>query len=266
MARPCIVPWSIGLGLWVCLASSVSPLAACELKDPVRLDASVTRLTEHGDVLLSDGRLAKLSGIRMLLPEQGQPDAMATALEHLVSTWRDKAIIAAERDAMPDRWARQAVTVARESGNSDAHFALSLVRHGFAMAWPAELPPNCRNLYLQAEDAARRTNLGRWTQMQHKALDAGDGLAVAARAGQIAILSGRINHIGQTRRAMYFNFGARGVGASAELGLSTWRVLERQGWTRESLRGKIVRVRGVVSDGRPARLVLGDMSALEFLN
>jgi hypothetical protein len=251
-----------GLGL----AAMVSPLLACAADGRPALHASLLRMTEHGDLILGDNGRARLAGIRMMRAEPGQPDPLGSRFDELVRPWRDQGTVLVNADQRPDRWGRQLASVISTTGKPDAHLGLSLVRNGFALAWAAELPPNCRNIYLQAEQDARRSGLGRWTQMQHKALDAANGAEVAFRAGHVAVMSGRVNHVGQTRRATYLNFGARGAGASAELGLSTWRQLEGQGWTRDGLKGKIVRVRGVVMEGRPARLLLGDASAIEFLN
>ncbi|MGL4439912.1 MAG: hypothetical protein ACRCUE_11610 [Bosea sp. (in: a-proteobacteria)] len=251
--------------VWLAASAALAPLVACEIEGAKPGAGHLLRLTEHGDLLLSDNSLGRLAGIRMLRPEPGQPDPVAARFEELTRPWRERGEVWTGPER-PDRWGRQRVSLNLAGGKPDASLALHLVRNGFAITWAAELPPNCRIVYLQAEDAARRANVGRWTQMQHNALDAANGADVAARAGQVAVMSGRINHVGQTRRTTYLNFGARGVGASAELGVSTWRLLEGQGWTRDGLKGKIVRVRGVVMEGRPAKLLLGDASAIEFLN
>lgn len=219
---------------------------------------------------MTGGNLGRLTGVRLMMPDAARSDptdgVTAATLAQLAKTWRDQGIVWTADQQRPDRWGRRFVHLTSDGTNLDTDFGLSLIKHGFAITWPSELPPNCRNQYLQAEETARRMDLGRWKHMQHKALDAGNGSDVATRAGQVALMQGRITHIGQTRRATYLNFGARAIGASAELGLSTWRDLERQGWTRDTLRGKIVRVRGVVGEGTPARLMLGDASALELVN
>lgn len=255
-----------GAVCWLGIACAPAPLQACEMAQMQPAGTGLLRMSEQGDIVLSDRSPARLLGIRIIRPEPGQPDPFAASLADLVRPWREQGNVLGNPEARPDRWGRHAVTVTRETGRPDAHLGLSLVRNGFAITWAAELPPNCRILYLQAEEAARRSNMGRWTQMQHRALDAANGTEVASRAGQVAVMSGRVTHVGQTRRATYLNFGARGTGASAELSMSAWRSLEGQGWTRDGIKGKIVRVRGVVMESRPARLLLGDASAIEFLN
>ena len=71
-------------------------------------------------------------------------------------------------------------------------------------------------------------------------------------------------HVGQTRATSHLNFGARQIGASAEFGMPVWRALERQGWTTQTLRGQNIRVCGVASLGRPARVLVDDVSSIEF--
>ena len=77
-------------------------------------------------------------------------------------------------------------------------------------------------------------------------------------------MQGSIVHVGQTRATSHLNVGARQIGASAEFGMPVWRALERQGWTTQTLRGQNVRVRGIASRGRPARVLVDDVSSIEF--
>lgn len=94
--------------------------------------------------------------------------------------------------------------------------------------------------------------------------DAGDGARVAVKAGKVIVMQGNIKHVGQTRATGHLNFGARQIGASAAFGMAVWRALERQGWTTQTLRGQNVRVRGVASLGRPARVLVDDVSSIKF--
>jgi hypothetical protein len=82
----------------------------------------------------------------------------------------------------------------------------------------------------------------------------------------MVVMQGHVSHIGQTRRAAFLNFGARGTGASAELSLLVWRDLERKGWTCDSLRGQILRLCGVVRTPNPARMLITDASSVETVD
>lgn len=132
------------------------------------------------------------------------------------------------------------------------------------MVWPPELPPDCRIRYLQAEQQARQARRGCWAVAELGLQDAGDGARVAVKAGKVIVMQGNIKHVGQTRATGHLNFGARQIGASAVFGMPLWRALERQGWTTQTLRGQNVRVRGVASLGRPARVLVDDVSSIKF--
>ncbi|MCO4052576.1 MAG: hypothetical protein HEQ16_00605 [Bosea sp.] len=248
------------LGLGPCLAAAL----ACEAPQAPVLGAAVNGIDARGDLTLSSGEGARLVGLRF--PEPPGQWLDPASLDALLAPYRGLAPIAADPAARTDRWGRIPVWVASSSGNQADSLALALLREGLALTWPPELPPNCRILYLNAEAAARGSAKGRWSDMQNAVLEAADGAAVAMRAGQLALMQGRVMHVGQTRRAIYLNFGRRGEGASAELSLAIWREMEREGWTSASIRGRMVRIRGIVSEARPARLLVGAASALEKLD
>jgi hypothetical protein len=246
---------------WACCASA--PAQACEsrLAGPsaeVVLRAPMALNPAGGDPVLDDGRPVRLRG---LLPraEQGAAAALAALQQGGLSFTQTAALAAMP----PDRWGRRLGDGWHDT--TGENLALTMLTQGLALAWPSELPPNCRILYLEAEAKARDNGRGLWGSPQGRLLEAADGAAVAARAGEIAVMQGRVAHVGQTRRALYLNFGERGVGASAEVPLSVWRGLERAGLSRAALRGRMVRLRGVALTGRPARLLINDASHLEWL-
>ena len=251
-----------GLALAIALViATAGPVMSCEMSVAEPLQAGFDGITTEGDVALVDGTRAHLPGLRLrILP--GSEDELATML----TPWARVMPYLLKDAAKPDRWNRQAVSLRRGSGSDGQDLATELLKSGFAITWPAELPPNCRNLYLKAEAAARDALRGIWKDQRFGMLDASNGTDIAARAGQIAVMNGRVNHVGQTRRATYLNFGARGTGASVEIGLGIWRDLERQGWTRERFKGQVVRVRGVIAEARPARMLVLHASALEMVD
>ncbi len=244
----------------VMAAAPGGPAMSCVMAAGEPLQAGLDGMTTEGDIVLGDGMRGRLPGLKVRVPP-GAEDQLAA----LLSPWAGIAPRALKDMAGPDRWSRHAVSLTRDAGGGE-NLALELLKSGLAIAWPIELPPNCRNLYLQAESDARKRKHGVWKDPQLGLLDAGQGADVAARAGEIAVMTGRVNHVGQTRRATYLNFGARGTGASAEIALSVWRDLERQGWTRERFKGQVVRVRGVIGEARPARMLVLHASALELVD
>jgi hypothetical protein len=237
------------------LALSHQPAAACWQGTGEAL-AAFTGLSPEGDVMLPGDARGQLAGIRIAPADVGSADLRA-----LLAAWQGQALHDAGA-AQPDRWARRAVVVG-DAGRGD-DLALTLVQHGLAIVWPPDLPPNCRIRYLQAERQARLVRRGRWAVAESRLLEAADGARVALKAGEVVVMEGKVMHVGQTRTTTYLNFGARQVGASAEIAMPVWRALERQGWTTQSLRGQNVRVRGVASLGRPARVLVDDAALIEF--
>jgi hypothetical protein len=220
--------------------------------------AALSGMSDQGDLGFGSS-LGKLPGLRF--PQLSTEDAPVrrAARAALIAPFLGRPPSAGGET--PDRWGRHPVELASLDGLPSV--SLVLLRAGEALAWPAELPYPCRASYLEAERMAQRARLGFWSRSGSSLLDAGDGASVAARAGTVAVMRGRVMHVGQTRRAAYLNFGTRGAGASAELSLAAWRELERQGWTRDRMKGQNVTVRGVVSEARPARMLVGDAALVD---
>ena len=228
-----------------CWAGSGKPLAS-----------GFSGLSPEGHVRLPCDELGRLVGVRI-----GPADGASNDVQALLKAWEGQA----RRDSGqpgPDCWSRLPVVAGDADRGDDP--GLALVQHGFAMVWPPELPPRCRIRYLQAEQQVRHTRRGRWAVAELGLHDAGDGGRVALKAGEVIVMQGNIMHVGQTRATSHLNFGARQIGASAAFGMPVWRALERQGWTTQTLRGQNVRMRGVASLGRPARVLVDDVSSITF--
>ncbi len=207
------------------------------------------RLTANGDLALSDGRLARLAGIRLLA-------GGAATLEAYLG---GRAVLSVNEIASADRWGR--VTVALRRDGHD--LAIALLQSGLAAVDPATVPGNCLNSYYQAERGARRAGLGAWPV--HPPIDGSDGPAIAARAGQWAIVEGQIVSVGITRRSAFLNFGNRGQGSSVMLSLAQWRQIEAKGWTQARLTGQIVVARGVVDGTAQPRLMVETAAAIDVV-
>jgi hypothetical protein len=238
--------------LAICAVLAASPSAAC-----VALRGEVMgRADEQAagpDLALRGGGLLRVAGV-MLEPAQAAAAARATA---------GSVAYAAGGAGARDRWGRRLAALAAPDG---VDVGLMLLQQGFGLARPDELPPNCRNSYLQAETVARLARLGVWSAADAPFAQGADGEAVRLLAGRQAVIEGVIRNTGLTRRALFLNLGPRGAGASVEASLGAMRELERQGWTREAMRGQKLRVRGVVMEARPARLIITRASAIEWLN
>lgn len=253
---PALLAALVMISFVTALAAGPAAATSCWQGAGEPLASGFSGLSPEGDVRLPGDSRGRLVGVRI-----GPADDASNDLQALLKAWEGQALRGAGQPG-PDRWSRLPVVVGDADRGDD--LGLALVQHGFAMVWPPELPPNCRIRYLQAEQQARRARRGRWAMAELGLYDAGDGARVAMKAGEVIVMQGKVMHVGQTRTTIYLNFGARQIGASAEFGMPVWRALERQGWTTQTLRGQNVRVRGVASLGRPARVLVDDVSSIEF--
>ncbi len=247
-----------GAVMLMLVAATPNPSFACDVANGTRLGSALAGLGKHGDLQLGSGERLRLLGIRLVTPE-----ANRAAIEAVLAPWHGRFPASAVHANGPDRWGRHVGAMVSDGTGQGSDLAMALLSSGHAITWPAELPLACRSRYLEAEQVARAAKRGNWADARKGLLDAAQGADVASRAGEVAVMQGRVMHVGQTRRATYLNFGARGQGASAEIGASVWRELERQGWTRERLRGQNIRARGVISEAQPARMLLTDAASIE---
>ncbi len=241
---------------WLITCPALAAACGWPTQEPSTL--SFDGVTAEGDMLLSDGSRGRLPGLRVRPPAGSEE-----MLSRVLSPWAGAAVALLEPDSGPDRWGRVAVAIVSRGADPGRDLALNLLESGFAMVWPPEMPPNCRIPYLETEAVARRAARGLWAGAGSGLMDATQGQVLAGRAGEMVVMQGRVSHVGQTRRAAFLNFGARGTGASAELSLLVWRDLERKGWTRDSLRGQTLRLRGVIRSANPARMLITDASSVE---
>jgi hypothetical protein len=228
------------------LALSPLPAAACLAPEADATPVILTGIDARGDLISDSGQRLRMAGLTI------PPGVRAEA-------GRMVADIAGAAHSASDRWGRRTLS-------APPSLATTLLHAGLAVTLASDTTPSCLAVYLAAEDAARRAGRGIWGDNAQRPIDARRGEAVMARAGFHALAEGRIAHVGWTRRAAYLNFGRVGEGASAELSSAVWRTLERQGWTRETLTGKTVRIRGVVSAGRRGRVLIDNVAAIEWLD
>ena len=253
---PALLAAFVMISFVTALAAGPAAATSCWEGSGEPLASGFSGLSPEGDVRLPGAARGRLIGVKI-----EPPDGASNDLQALLKAWEGQALRGISQPG-PDRWSRLPVVVGDADRGDD--LGLAPVQHGFAMVWPPELPLNCRIRYLQAEQQARHARRGRWAVAELGLHDAGDGVRVALKAGEVIVMQGKVMHVGQTRTTTYLNFGQRQVGASAESGMPVWRALERQGWTTQTLRGQNVSVRGVASLGRPARVLVDDVSSIEF--
>lgn len=226
-----------------------------------RRGGSVVRLAPAGDLDLvqPDGRLLRLAGLDPPSPGAGLAGfTLADSLTARLST----ADASVETLGSTDRWDRTAALVAL----GGQPLAGLLVRDGLARVRPDDTPPVCLRQLLRLEDEARRARRGLWAEPDGVV----DALAMAGRTdlnGRFTIVEGRVIGLGRGRASIYLNFGTISRhDLSVTVQKRSLQRVEASGMTWTSLKGRRVRVRGIVAGtGRPT-LAIGRPEEIERLD
>lgn len=210
----------------------------------------------RGELVLGSGGRAVLSGLRW-------PDATesAAAASGWLTRHRGRPLTLVRRGE-PDRWGRERVDALVEDEAVD--LAGGLVVAGLAQVDAGEADALCRPALLGLENAARIAKRGVW---QAPARDARDGAALSAEAGRFVVAEGRIVNVGERPARTYLDFVRRGeTGLTVTVSKRTWRHLAERGLSAAGLRGRRVRVRGVVEMWRGPTLDIASADMIEVLD
>jgi hypothetical protein len=211
--------------------------------------AAIERVSQLGDITLADGRLGRLADLDLGI------DAMAAGrwAEHLGAV-RGAILglqVRAEKTPVaPDRWGRLALRLSpTEAATPPLH--RKLVASGLARVWPQGEDDACASSLLAIEAEARDRGLGLWREPGARIFVSDEPQAILAMTGRFAIIQGQVLTVRQRPRRIYLNFGRDFQrDFTATLAPRTVRLLEKAGITPSSLRGKTVRVRGMVGGRR----------------
>lgn len=210
---------------------------------------TVESVTPSGDIKLSDGRLGRLADLDFGVDAVSAgrwPDHVAAIRQILAGL----TVRADEGGGFPDRWGRRPLRISPVEGaalvGASAH--RRLVEKGLARVAPLGEQEACAISLLPLEAAARAQGFGLWREPAARLLGAREIEAIWAMTGRFAIVEGAIVSVSERPRRVYLNFG-RDFRRDfvATLSPKTARLLEKAGITPSSLRGKIVRIRGIIA-------------------
>jgi hypothetical protein len=261
-----------GPGRWIALAAFF-PCAAHGLTPapetgPCSLEgvspATVAAVDERFELLLDDGRRGVLSGL-----EFPQGPARADARARLAAWLVGRDVLVGDLAAGLDRWGRASLRVfAAESEAARSPLvpvASAMLEEGRARFRPDPPAAPCARDYLAAEEAARVARRGLWSGEQPFAAGV-DAAAPLMRRKGLVILEGTISHVGETRSAVYLNFGENGArNVSAMISRRNLIILTALGIGRDGLRGRRVRVRGIIETGFGPRIEIFAPAQIEIL-
>lgn len=241
----------------VCLASAAlaqGPRGQPACPAAARMD-SVTGVTHRGEIVLAGGATALVWGVR--LAEGSEGDAARAMLAAL----NGSAVRIVERRP-PDRWGRIAADVEGPEGD----VALALLGRGLAVADPGDRDGACRPDLASREAAARARGLGLWRE-DGGVLDAEDIAALLARTGRFTIVTGRVRGVGERRFVTYLNFGADwSQDFTVTIRKRTWTKLVAAGLDPADLRGRRIRVRGLIQNRGGPAVTIDAAEAIEILD
>lgn len=162
----------------------------------------------------------------------------------------------------PDRWGRSRIDATVDGEAAD--LAGGIIGAGLAFADAGEGDALCRPALLAVEESARRAGLG---PPRLPVADAEDGPALRAAEGRFAVVQGTVRHVGERSARTYLDFVRRGEdGLSVTVSKRTWRRMLEHGLSADRLRGRLVRVRGVVEIRRGPVLDLVAPESIEVLD
>lgn len=249
-ARPLLT--SLVLVLCRAAAAVAEPAAAC--RTIVLGPDLLTEVSPLGELSFRSGLRGRLDGLR--LPAEG-----GAAREWLGSHVGQ--VLRLERYGEPDRWGRALLLAGADEAVPD--LAAELAGRGLALVDPGERDALCRPGLLLLEDAARRRGAGLWAAAP--VLDALAADRLTAAVGRFVVAEGRIRGIGERRTRTYLNFAPwGGQGLTVMMPARTWRTLVARGWSATALRGRQVRVRGIVELWRGPTIDLVAAEGLEILD
>jgi endonuclease YncB( thermonuclease family) len=229
--------------------------------------ASVSSITERGEIALADGRLARLAGLDIPDPGRGDPESAANARAWLSSRLLGREVGLRVLSARTDRWGRLLadISVTVQSAASPASISLGLLSAGLARVRPETEARDCLAERLAAEDAARTEGLGLWTDPYYGVAEATDLDDLRRRDGQFALVEGVVLRVGGGRDRTWLDFGRRGS-FTAVVATRQAKAFERAGLVLSALAGARIRVRGAMDNRFGLRMAIAEPEQIEQLS
>jgi endonuclease YncB( thermonuclease family) len=201
---------------------------------------------------LKDGREVRLAGIIAANALDGDSNASVRAMDGLNALVAGKSLILYGPKAS-DRYGHVVAQVAFR--DDPAHWLQAdLVSAGIVRVTPEMSGASCAKSLLDLEAEARAGHKGLWQEAHFNIQGAENTDALTAATGRFAVVEGVVRRVGETSSRTYLDFGRRyNQDFSIMIPRSARAGFAAAGIDLKSLRGKRVRVRGVLfSSGGPA--------------
>ena len=255
----------IRAGLWAALLPACFAAAADERPrrgspgcDRVSSSDQFVSVESGGELRLATGGVVRLLDVRLAGGAAGE-----RARAWLATLAREP--VAVRAVGRPDRWDRVAADVAL-AGQGGLDLAELLVGEGFAFVDPGSRDALCRNDLLAVEAGARRRRVGLWSDATWP-VAADDAERLGRAAGQFVIVEGRILSVGERRDRTYLDFGRDwSRDFTVVVPRRSWSAFAARGLSGAELRGRRVRVRGVLEVRRGPTMEITSPDVVEVLD
>lgn len=246
-------------------AKSAQP---CALEPEPGGTHTVTRVLDVETLLLDDGRQVRLIGA--LGPRSwaegvaNRPEPALAAVQDLV---QGRAVELGYGGRRVDRYGRRLAHVFALVGAEKIWVQARLIEGGHARVYALPGSDECLTELLAKEQLARQSDLGLWSLPDNRVQSADKVRELMQRAGQFAIVEGRVRHVAVRALRTYLNFGddwRRDFTVSIATKLT--RGNERASAFLRSLEGRSVRVRGWVQRRNGPLIEASSLAEIEPLD
>jgi hypothetical protein len=234
--------------------------------------ATVALVDDDLDLLLDDGRRAVLTGLEFAPPER------AAARKRLSDWLSGKMVFVLELGgAGTDRWGRIPAAVFSpqidSSDSSVVSVGAALLEEGLARFRPDRPAAPCASADLAAEAVAREKKTGLWARSENAPLALGmdsepgrKNAPIREQKGMM-LAEGVIRSVGETKSAVYLNFGSRrGSDFAAAILKRDLGSFEQARIFPKALAGRRARVRGLIDTANGARMEISSPAQIELLD
>jgi hypothetical protein len=223
----------------------------------------VTRVGRDGVLILPRGRAVALEGIRLPLgdADRAPPGLVDQAYVALTGLVGEGPVVLRATPPKTDRYDRL-----RAQGFARVWLQRALLEQGLARVAIAPDRSDCAADLYEAEAVARKAGRGLWALPAYRVRAA--SAALRDDIGTFQIVEGVVANVGAGEGRTFLDFSADWrQGFSAVIAGEDRKVFRRAGFDLASLRGRHIRLRGMVEDfaGRP-EIALSNPAQIEVLD
>lgn len=220
----------------------------------------MTAVSDDGSLVLAQGQLAKMSGLR--LPET---EAHRRQAADLLRVHKEKPV-SIEGLGEKDRWGRLPVRIRFMSNKTVVDLSHVLVEAGLALVDPGAGPVFCQPELLAFEETAREQRLGLWAEARYNPIQAERTELLRERVGSFVIVEGRVRSIGERKQTTYLNFGGHWAeDFTIIIPRKVWTLMAERGLGAAVLKGQKIRARGILQSWQGTALTIEMPEMIERL-